>query len=1125
MAETCKKLFLLVPDVEIHNLYGPTEASVGVSHFQATIESLGTSTVAAIGKPFSYVNFRVFDPSKYEDKQITSELLQDVPDGETGELFIGGDCLAHGYINDEHKTNTAFFNLPTIQSKPTTSASPFTLYKTGDLVRKLENGGFEYLGRCDFQVKIGGVRIECEEVSSVLLKHRAVNDALVTAFDGPYGKALAAYVVVNPDFDWDAAEPDAVGAEEDSEDDDTEDLVSKWGAIYDEMYQDSGDGVSQTDPTLNWSGYTDTYSRKTHAQPVIQEWVEWSCEQVLRYKHLFNNESEMQIPRCVVELGCGNGMLLFRIAPSVVASSPESKYIGTDISTTALKYIDKIMATDKTYQHMAIDTKQIAAHEVLNVCKPRSNDVVLCNGVTMYFPSATYLVDCMKTAVDATKDGGYAIFGDIQSKRHVIYFHSEVQTYQALRRHDSTPGSVLRAARQAAATEGLSYFDDDLFHHLDHQSSKLFDGRVARVEMRLKRGWWHSEFNRFRYDIELVVDPKCQSVNEQLSFQHRSYGQVCAALGLDTNTDQVSVPVCALAKWINAELAKLPESHSGVVVTLPNARTLRSVRLHAWLEAASRDGRSLAELPDWLIPTDKELGGMDTSANKLYGVEPEALFELELPKGWTQRVIWSQDPAMLEFILLRDDVANLPWLRAVQMKKSHLNLSGEVLDAFKNNGADFAENEALDPATACHKALKAWTSQTSLLPAMRPMVFVAVDEFPKNQAGKTDRGKLPDARQVLENLSDAATLEFEAPETEDEKKMAQIWQDVVKVPVSVTAPFLTYGGNSLTALQLASRVAEAFGSRPDFAFLTSEECTVRELLRKVQSGGEALKNKDDVGCVLKLSQAKNTNEMPLLLIFGAAGTSAATYQPLAEHLQDMQVYCVEMPGRGQRIDEPLENEFDSLLAKILPDVRRCANKAERFLLWGDSLGAVLAYEAAKSLQADSEGELLSLIVSGNAGPTVAALEQGMGSNTTDSLGRECLSVKDMSLQDWKTFFIASSGKDKTKELETLLADESLAEQALRPLIADCEAYESYNSCDGTRITSPIITIRGDQDCITSSSVMKSWEDVAAGRIEHIQVAGSGHMLVRDAPKELARHIAKVSIDVAEISQHKDAIRA
>lgn len=53
--------------------------------------------------------------------------------------------------------------------------------------------------------------------------------------------------------------------------------------------------------------------------------------------------------------------------------------------------------------------------------------------------------------------------------------------------------------------EELSYFDDVLFHRLDRSGHKLFQNRLAKVEMRVKRGWWHSEFNRFRYDVWLVL--------------------------------------------------------------------------------------------------------------------------------------------------------------------------------------------------------------------------------------------------------------------------------------------------------------------------------------------------------------------------------------------------------------------------------------------------------------------------------------------------------------------------------------------------------------------------------------------------------------------------------------------
>ena len=113
----------------MHNLYGPTEASVGVSHFMVTndnVEKLGT--VVPIGKPFDYVTFCVFEPKDFKD-QITEDQLVPAKPGKIGELFIGGDCLATGYMKNPEKTNMAFFNFPKLC--PRAADAPFTLYKTG----------------------------------------------------------------------------------------------------------------------------------------------------------------------------------------------------------------------------------------------------------------------------------------------------------------------------------------------------------------------------------------------------------------------------------------------------------------------------------------------------------------------------------------------------------------------------------------------------------------------------------------------------------------------------------------------------------------------------------------------------------------------------------------------------------------------------------------------------------------------------------------------------------------------------------------------------------------------------------------------------------------------------------
>ena len=321
---------------------------------------------------------------------------------------------------------------------------------------------------------------------------------------------------------------------------------------------------------------------------------------------------------------------------------------------------------------------------------------MLCNGVTMYFPSANYLLKCLQLSADATRDGGLVIYGDIQSRRHVLPFRAHVETYQALRRQDATAMAVLNAAKQSVVNEELSYFDDVLFHRLDTDANKkLFQDRLAKVEMRVKRGWWHSEFNRFRYDVWLVLKEEGEGEESRRSpkFQKVDYKSFCQELQLrdgDGINDLVDPQLVEkLPKWTTDRLEAMEaDGEDGFVVSLPNARTYAATKLLEWLEEAAkknmeilslpgqhhpyvvpRDFNSTSErkyffghchchhchhhiischiiihafvdsaivisLPGLLHPADAHLGSVEESAK--HGVEPEMLFTMELPKGWTQ---------------------------------------------------------------------------------------------------------------------------------------------------------------------------------------------------------------------------------------------------------------------------------------------------------------------------------------------------------------------------------------------------------------------------------------------------------------------------------------------------------
>ena len=116
--------------------------------------------------------------------------MKPVPDGQLGEIYIGGAGLARGYLNDSALTAERFVR------DPFSGVAGARLYRTGDLGCRLPDGQIEFHGRVDDQVKIRGYRIELNEVASVLRKHPAIRDSVVISSENGTGeKQLLAYIV------------------------------------------------------------------------------------------------------------------------------------------------------------------------------------------------------------------------------------------------------------------------------------------------------------------------------------------------------------------------------------------------------------------------------------------------------------------------------------------------------------------------------------------------------------------------------------------------------------------------------------------------------------------------------------------------------------------------------------------------------------------------------------------------------------------------------------------------------------------------------------------------------------------------------------------------------------------
>jgi amino acid adenylation domain-containing protein len=175
--------------VRLLNTYGPTETTV-----VATVAELSPADArqqrVPIGRPLA--NYRTY---------VLDRFRQPVATGIPGELYVGGRCLARGYLNGPELTAERFV------ADPFAATTGARMYKTGDVVRWRPDGQLEFLGRTDHQVKIRGFRVELGEIESVLRRHADVRAAVVVARDNSAGgKQLAAYVVANGEMPPSSAE-------------------------------------------------------------------------------------------------------------------------------------------------------------------------------------------------------------------------------------------------------------------------------------------------------------------------------------------------------------------------------------------------------------------------------------------------------------------------------------------------------------------------------------------------------------------------------------------------------------------------------------------------------------------------------------------------------------------------------------------------------------------------------------------------------------------------------------------------------------------------------------------------------------------------------------------------------
>jgi amino acid adenylation domain-containing protein len=179
---------------ELVNVYGVAECTDVSTYYRLHDFDRYVAGSVPIGIPIYNTQVYVMDSE-----------MNCLADGETGELCIAGGGVGKGYVNDAELTARKFVTLK-LQSEPE------LLYRTGDLGRLGKDGNFEYAGRVDHQVKVHGIRVELEEIETVLRQHFRLQEAVVLVRELELGdQRIVAYVIPKesiPDAEWGSLEED-----------------------------------------------------------------------------------------------------------------------------------------------------------------------------------------------------------------------------------------------------------------------------------------------------------------------------------------------------------------------------------------------------------------------------------------------------------------------------------------------------------------------------------------------------------------------------------------------------------------------------------------------------------------------------------------------------------------------------------------------------------------------------------------------------------------------------------------------------------------------------------------------------------------------------------------------------
>lgn len=610
-----------LPNCQLINGYGPTENTTFTCCFAIGDEGqIGHSV--PIGRPIA--NTQVY---------ILDEQLQPVPVGVPGELYAAGDGVARGYYNRPELTGERFV------------ANPFgvgRLYRTGDWVRYLPDGNIEFLGRIDNQIKLRGFRVELGEIETTLEQHPAVRHAIVAPQEDNGDKRIVAYVVAH--------------------DDTSHEFVGLWQQLYERTYSQP---CTPADATLNTVGWNSSYTGQPIPETEMREWRDQTVERLLALK-----------PRNVLEIGCGTGMLLGRVAPHC------QTYVGTDFSSSALDYIRKMQRVVDGLGHVTLLERRA---DDFTGFAPGGFDTIIINSVLQHFPNADYLLRVMSGMVKLVRKGGHVFIGDVSNLAMLETFHTSVQLFQAA--DEVLSGQLRRDIQHRMAQERDLWVAPSFFLALQQYLPE-----VTHVQVIPKHGRYHNQLTRFRYEALLHIDPSIQPLHD---------------------IEWIAWHVQLTLEGIRRLLSEAQPKTLGIR-NIQNARLHDEMTAMPWLREAAR-GETVGQL--------RACVGREPHV----GIAPNVIWDLGEQLPYHVEISWLNTTTEGGYDVVFTPRA-WPFRPAVFREETDL----KPWTAYASDPAQNTSDRQLTPH------LRSFV-QERLPEYMVPAAFVILDKFPLNPNGKVDR--------------------------------------------------------------------------------------------------------------------------------------------------------------------------------------------------------------------------------------------------------------------------------------------------------------------------------------------------------------------------------------------------